>query len=145
VEVIEDCDAKSIDGGKKKQQGDSNTESKAAKRAHAHEEIIRRKDAEAAAVREKLMKVKHQKKQCDKTTMNDAAVAEKAILAFNRATIVELTSNLQDALVEKSKLLGLEAQLKISEQKRAEAKKALGEEKILTKNLRNQLSYCRSA
>jgi hypothetical protein len=143
VEVIEDCDAKSIDGRKKKQQGDSNAESKAAKRAHEQEEIIRRIDAEAAAVREKLMKAKHQKKQCDKTTMNDAAVVGKVTLAFNRATIVKLTSNLQDALVEKRKLLGLEAQVNISEEKRAEAEKALGEEKILTKNLWNQLSYCK--
>jgi hypothetical protein len=116
MDVI-DCVAKSIDGGKKKQQGDSNAESKAAKRAHVGEEIIRRKDGEVAALREKLMKVKHKKKQYDKTMINDAVVVEKAILAFNRATIVNLTSNLQDALVEKSKLLGLEAQLKISEEK----------------------------
>jgi hypothetical protein len=50
---------------------------------------------------------------------------------------------LQDALVEKSKFLGVEAQLNTSEQKRVVAKKALEEGKIMTKTLQNQLSYFR--
>jgi hypothetical protein len=114
---------------------------------HAHccfvqDEVIIRKDAKAATIKEKLLKA-NQKKKCVKTAKNDDTVVWSAIQAFNRSTIVKLTTNLQDALGEKSKFLDVDAQLNTSVQKRVVAKKALEEGKIMTKTLQNQLSYFR--
>jgi hypothetical protein len=109
-------------------------------RAAAKAEVNRQKDVKAAAVRARLVKDAANKK-LDKTKKKDEAVVLNAIDAFNRSTIIKLTSTLQDALVEKSKFLAMEAQLKISEQRRIKAEEALKEEQQITKNLRNQLCY----
>jgi hypothetical protein len=111
-------------------------------RAAAKAEANRKKDAEAAAVRARLMNnARVCKEIVEKKKKEDDIVVMKAVEAFNRSTILKLTLNLQGALVEKSKFLAMEAQLKISEQLRMKAEEALNEEKQITKNLRNQILY----
>lgn len=111
-------------------------------KAAAKAELKIKKDAEAAAVRARLVKNAAVSKKIDKQkkTEDDIAVL-KAVEACNRRTISTLTLTLRDAMVEKSKFLAMEAQLKISEAQRKKTEEALAEEKQITKNLRNQISY----
>ena len=83
-----------------------------------------------------------QRKKIDvKQKKKDEDVVMKAVEAFNRSTILKLTSNLQDDLVDFSKLYAAEAQLKLEEEQRLKAEEALQREKLINKRYRDQICY----
>ncbi len=99
-----------------------------------------KKDEDFAAVRERLIKVMRDKKAIV-NKKKDEGIISRAVDVFNRSMIYQLTSNLQDALVEKSKYLALESQFNFEQKRRMQAEEALQEEKLVTKRLRQQITY----
>lgn len=99
-----------------------------------------KKDKEALAVRERLVREMKKKKAVAKASKDDVIVS-KATEAFKRNIILKLTTNLRQALVEKNKCLALEAHVKSEQMRRMKAEDALREEKLVTKKLRDQVMY----
>jgi hypothetical protein len=82
-----------------------------------------------------------QNKKAAVNKKKDEGIISRAVDTFNRSIIYQLTSNLQDDLVEKSKYLALESQLNMEQKQRIQGEETLQVEKLITKRLRQQITY----